>query len=179
MAANVREAMLIRGSVDAITANQATAFFALKSAGVSEKDMVFIMYPDVGVKLAGAGLMTPESLIKKNPDLVKRFVRAYNRGSMDTFRDTPAAVDAVLKREVLLKRDLELEKARQMNLSIGGQTLVKESGLGAFSDSIIQGTIDIMTQTEGLKEKLTIADVIDTSFLPPLKDRTLPAPVAN
>lgn len=174
MAPNVREVMLIRGQVDAITANQATALFALKSAGVKESDIVFIMYPDVGVKLAGGGVMATEALIKKNPDLVARFVRAYSRSAREGFADTAAAVDATLKREVLLKRDLEMEKAGQSHGSILGQELVKQKGLGAFSEDIIQGTIDTMTATESLTTKLQVSDIIEPGFLPQLKDRTAP-----
>ena len=175
MAPNVREVMLIQKKVDAITANEATAYFALKSAGIKDEEMVYITYPGVGVKLAGGTLMTSGALIKSNPDLVKRFVRAYNRSFIAGIADAKAAVEATLKREPLLKLDLELEKAARMDKSITGQMTEIGRGYGAFSDDLIQGTIDTLKLTESLPTPVTVADVVDQSFLPPQSERMRPA----
>lgn len=178
MAPNVREVMLIQKKVDAITASEATAYFALKSAGIKDEDMVFMTYPSVGVKLAGGTLMTSEALIKSNPDLVKRFVRAYNRSFIAGIADLKAAVEATLKREPLLKFDLELEKGARMDGSITRQMTQIGKGYGAFTDELIQGTIETLKITEGLPTPVTVADIYDSSFLPPQAERMRPASAA-
>ncbi len=97
MAITLREPMLIQGKVDAITANESTAYFALKGAGIADADMVFIRYPQHGVNLIGSGLMANESYIKEHPDVIRKIVKAFNRGWEDTFANPQASLDAALQ----------------------------------------------------------------------------------
>jgi NitT/TauT family transport system substrate-binding protein len=179
MAPNIREAMLIQGKVDAITANEGTALFALMAAGIKESDMVFIRYAEQGLNFVNGGLMANESYIKERPDVVRKIVKGYHRATLDTIVNPDAAIDAVMKRDPLLIRNLE--KGRLMyslKLQIE-QPDTKEGGLGFFAEKNVARSIDIVSEAENLSPKIAVADLVDLSFLPPLAERAVPTQKTN
>jgi NitT/TauT family transport system substrate-binding protein len=179
MAITLREPMLIQGKVDAITANESTAYFALKGAGVADSDMVFIRYPEHGVNLIGSGLMANESYIKEHPDTIRKIVRAFNHGWEDSFTDPQASLDAALKRDPLLKPDIEMGRLKYAINGMVGQPDAKKAGIGAYTDETVAASIDIIDASEKLSTKIAPKDVADMSFLPPLAERHLPTAKIN
>lgn len=179
MAANIREAMLMQGKVDAITANESTAYFNLKGAGLKDADMVFIRYGDAGLNLMNIGLIANESFIKEKPETVRKIVRALNKGFVAALADPNAAIDALLKRDPLLKRDIEMARMKWGSDRMIEQPDVKAGGLGFYSDASAATTIDIVATAENLTSKIAVKDFIDLSFLPPASDRALPAQKTN
>jgi NitT/TauT family transport system substrate-binding protein len=171
MAPNVREAMLIRGNVDAITANQATSYFAMKSAGIRDEDMIFLRYSDFGIKLMGTGLMASESLIKAKPELVRTVVRAINRAWVESMANQGPAVDAALKREPLLKRNLELERLQYSIKATLSNPDVQNGGLGFYDDKSIAQGIEVVSDAEKLPSRIAVSELINMSFLPPRSER--------
>ena len=95
MTFSIREAMLMQGRVDAVTANEGTAYFNLKAAGIKDDDMVFIRYGEHGVRLVNIGLMANESFIREKPKVVQGIVRGFHRGFVDAIVDPKAAIDAL------------------------------------------------------------------------------------
>lgn len=179
MAANIREAMLMQGKVDAATTNEGTALFNLKGAGVKDADIVFIRYGDHGVNIVNIGLMANESFIKAKPDVVRKVVHAISRGYADTVADPKAAIDALMKRDPLLKRDIEMGRLLYAISQMTGQPDVKSNGLGFYTDATIKSSIDIVSAAENLPGKIGVSDLIDLSFLPPASERAVPAQKTN
>ena len=179
MAANIREAMLLQGRVDAITANEGTAYFNLKAANVPDEDMVFIRYSENGVNLVNIGLMVNESFAQERPDLVRSVVRAVHRGYVAAMEDPQAAIDALMARDPLLNREIEEERFQYMVTRMIGQPDALEGGLGFYSEATIAESIAIIAAAEGLSHEITPAEVIDMSFLPPAEERQIPAFTAN
>jgi NitT/TauT family transport system substrate-binding protein len=175
----IREAMLVQGKVDAITASWASAFFNLKSLGVAENDMIFLRYADYGVNIVGNGWMANESFIKEHPDTVRKMLAAFNHGWRDTLADPNAALDSVFKREPLLKRDLEMSKLIDAAHALTDQPDAKAGGVGSYSDKTIEYTMGVVSAAENINAKIPVSDVIDLSFLPPLSERQLSAPKTN
>lgn len=179
MAITLREPMLIQGKVDAITANESTAYFALKGAGVANSDMVFIRYPQHGVNLIGSGMMANELYIKEHPDVVRKIVKAFNHGWEDSFTDPQASLDAALKRDPLLKPDLEMGRLKYAISGMLGQPDAKTAGIGAYTDATIAASVDIIVASEKLDKKIAPRDVADMSFLPPIGERHAPTAKIN
>lgn len=174
MAANIREAMLMQGKVDAVTANEGTALFNLKGAGIKESDMVFIRYNEHGVNIINIGVMANESFVKEKPEIVRKVVRAINRGHVDAIKQPKAAIDALMKRDPLLKPDIEMERLQYAIVRMVGQPDVKANGLGFYSDASIAESIKIISSAEQLTAQIKPSDLIDMSFLPDAKERALP-----
>jgi len=179
MQPNIREAMLMQGKVDAITANEGTAYFNMKGAGVPDEDMVFLRYSENGIALVNIGLMVNEDYAEENPETVRSVVTALNKGYRAAMEDPEAALDALLKRDPLLDRDIERERLAYTVRRMTTQADVVANGLGSYSDDTIQQSIDIVTAAEGLPADITPEDVIDMSFLPPAEERTVPATDTN
>lgn len=174
MASKIREAMLMQGTVDAITANEGTAYFNMKGAGVPEKDMVFLRYSDSGVNLVNIGLMVNEDYAKANPEMVKKVVGAIHKGFVATIKDPEMAMDVLMEVDPLLNRDIERQRLDYTVRRMTTQPDVIENGLGYYSDETVAGSIAIVAGAEDLPNEVAPSDVIDMSFLPPKEERMVP-----
>ena len=179
MAANLREAMLIQGKVDAITANEQTAWSNLSTAGIKNEDMVFIRFSEQGVNLINIGLMATDKIIRERPQVVRGVVAAVNRGYQECLANPEAALDALLKRDPLLKRDVERTRFTMNVTRMLRSPDVKEGGLGVYGNRELQQSIDVVVATEKLPGKPTPDDIATMQFLPPLAERTVPKPVLD
>jgi NitT/TauT family transport system substrate-binding protein len=174
MAAKIREAMLMQGRVDAITANEGTAYFNMKGAGVPDSDMIFLRYADSGVKLVNIGLMVNADYAKANPVMVRKVVGAIHKGFVACIKDPDAAIKVLMKVDPLLNPDIERQRLDYTVKRMTTQPDTLANGLGWFSDETIRGSIDIVLSAEEIKGKVAPADVVDMSFLPPKEERMVP-----
>ena len=86
----LRETMLVRGDIDAITGFAFTSLLNLEARGVKAEDVVVLPYQNHGVKLYGNAVIASEEFLKKNPEAVKAFLRAFTRGVKDVIADPKA-----------------------------------------------------------------------------------------
>ena len=175
----IREAMLVQGKVDAITASYASAFFNLKALGIADSDMVFLRYSKYGVNIVGNGWMANESFLKEHPDTVRKMVAAFVHGWRDSIADPNAAIDSVFKREPLLKRELEVPKLKDAAVALTDQPDAKATGIGSYSDATIKYTIGVLAAADKINPDIGFSDIVDLSFLPPLAERTIPVQTMN
>jgi len=76
----LRETMLARGDIDAITGFTFTSVLNLEARGVKAEDIVVLPYPDFGVKLYGNAIIASPKMIKENPAAIKAFLRCVCQG---------------------------------------------------------------------------------------------------
>ena len=108
----VREPMLAAGQVDAITGFSFSSFINLKDKGVAVDDITVLLMADYGVHLYGNAIMVNPKFAAEHPDAVKGFLRAFVKGLKETVKSPVAAVDSVLRRNDVAKKDVELERLR-------------------------------------------------------------------
>ncbi|KAF7598869.1 MAG: ABC transporter substrate-binding protein [Candidatus Dactylopiibacterium carminicum] len=172
MAANLREQMLMRGQVDAAFGYTLTVTFAAKAMGIDpDKELRFIDYADYGIDSYSNALFFSKKLIQENPKAVAGFVRALNRAIKEVIADPDAGMEHVMKREPLLKRDVEKEKlvatySRQMN-----HPEINKNGFGDVDDARLKRNIDLVVSAGGLNRTPTLEEVFDRRFLPPRSER--------
>jgi NitT/TauT family transport system substrate-binding protein len=70
---------------------------AIKLQDATKKTIYPIRFADYGVNLVSSGIIVNKDFLKKNPDLVKRFMRAATRSLEEAAKNPEAAVDAMLK----------------------------------------------------------------------------------
>ena len=70
---------------------------AIKLQDATKKNVYPIRFADYGVNLVSSGIVVNKDLLAKNPDLVKRFMRAATRSLEEAAKNPEAAVDAMLK----------------------------------------------------------------------------------
>ena len=111
MTPNLREQMLIRGQVDGVFGYINTIYFSAKLVGLDpEKDLRFINYGDFGLDLYSNTILFSRNFVRDNPKAVQGFLKALNRAIVDTVANPEMAMDSLMKREPLLKRDVEKER---------------------------------------------------------------------
>lgn len=172
MAPNLREQMLLRGQVDAIFGFTNTVYFSAKLVGIDpEKDLRFINYADYGMDLYSNTIVFSRAFVKENPKAVAGFVKAVNRAINDSLANPEAAMDVVMKREPLLKRDVEKERLLATIKEEMNHPEVAKIGLGDVDPARLKRAIAMVVDANGLPRTPANDEVFDRSFLPPRPDR--------
>ncbi len=167
----VREPMLAAGQVDAITGFSFSSYINLKDRGVPADDIVVLLMADFGVNLYGNAIIVNPKFAAEKPEAVKAFLRAFLKGMKDTVKDPTSAVDSVVKRNDVAKKDIELERL-QMALRDNILTPeVRANGFGAIDPARFERAIDQIGLTYNFKAKPKAGDIFDASFLPSAADR--------
>ena len=167
----LREAMLIKKHVDAITGQYFRSVIDLHGRGVKYEDIDSFLYKDYGLDLYGNGLAVSPKFLKGHPDAVKGFVRATIKGVMDMIHDPEMAVEMVAKAEPLLKKDIELERLKLALKCCIATANVLKNGYGGVDPARLKRSIALISEGFGLPRKPTVEEMFDSSFLPPQQER--------
>ena len=108
----LRETMLARGDVDAITGFSFTSLLNLEARNVKTEDIVVLPYPSYGVKLYGNAIIASPKLIKENPEAVRAFLKAFTKGAKDVIAKPADSIQYVKARDGII--DVALESRRMV-----------------------------------------------------------------
>ncbi|RDI61974.1 ABC transporter substrate-binding protein [Microvirga subterranea] len=167
----VREPMLAQGEVDAVFGFSMSSFINLKSRGVPADDIVVMLMSDYGVDLYGNTIIVSEKFAKEKPEAVKGLLRAIMKGVQDTVKDPASAVDSVIKRNDVAKKDVELERLKMVLEQNMVTPWVKENGFGGIDKDRFAKSLDQIGLTFNYKAKPKVEDVFSEEFLPPADQR--------
>ena len=98
---------VLEKKADALLGGVDDQYFLIKYKGANPAAM---RYADFGGNIVGMTILTSGETLKKNPDLVKRFVRATVKSWDETKKNPGAAVDAALKVKPDLNRQSTLDQ---------------------------------------------------------------------
>jgi NitT/TauT family transport system substrate-binding protein len=172
MAPNLREQMLMRGQVDGVFGYVNTIRFSAKLMGVDpDKQLRWINYGDYGMDLYSNAIIVSKKLIKENPRAVQGFLRAMNRGLVDSLKDPKASVEAVLKREPLIQMGVELERFDATIKEEMNHPEIAQIGLGDVDDARMKKGIDILVDANQLPRTPALSEIFVRDFLPPKSER--------
>jgi NitT/TauT family transport system substrate-binding protein len=167
----VREPMLAQGKVDAIAGFWFSSYMNLKANGVKDEDIVVIHMRDFGVDLYGNVIVANPEFLRFQPKAAAGFVKATLRGIQDTLRDPEAAIDSLMKRNAIAKRDVELER---LKLSLQKNFVtpdVQKNGLGGVDMKRLERSIEQIGLTFQYTNKPKAADIFTAQYLPPREQR--------
>ena len=171
----VREPMLAAGDVDAITGFSFTSYVTLQQNGVPKEDISLMLMSDFGLDLYGNAIIVNPDFAKQNPDAVKAFLRAAVLGYQETIANPTAALEHVISRVEDADADMELSR---LIMAIGHHIAtdeVRSFGLGAVVDARLEKSIVLLNNIHGFAKIPAASDVFDSSFLPPIDTRQIPA----
>lgn len=164
----VREPMLAAGQVDAATGYSFSIFFNLRDRSVPTDDISIILMADHGVNLYGNVILVNSKFASEKPEAVKKFLTAFMKGMQDTAQSPQTAIDSVIKRNDVAKKDIELDR---LNMALKDNFItpdVKEKGFGLIDATRFDKSVDQIALTYEFKNaKPKVSDVFDSSFLPP------------
>ncbi len=167
----VREPMLVQGKVDAITGFWFSSFMNLRANGVPADDIVVLMMRDYGLDLYGNAIMANPEFIRDNPKAVAGFVRATIKGIQETLKSPDTAIDSLMKRNQIAKRDVELER---LKMSLTRNFVTKEvqaNGLGAVDMKRLERSIEQIGIAFQYSNKPKASDIFTAQFLPAKEQR--------
>jgi len=88
MQPSLREQMLVRGEVDAISGYVNTVWFSLRKIYPNPGDKVNVLrYSDFGLDLYSNAIIVSKEFIEKQPKAVEGFLRAFAKGFQDVLKD--------------------------------------------------------------------------------------------
>ncbi len=130
---SLRETMLAKGDIDAITGFYFTSLLNLEARGVKAEDVSVMLYPQYGVKLYGNAIIVGEDFLKKNPEAVKAFLRAFTRGAKEVIANPKAAIDFVKQKDGIINVALE---ERRLKLAIDSSVATPDARAEGFGSAL-------------------------------------------
>ena len=161
-----RASTLIAGQVPAIE------FFVMAKPGLeaaaksANTELRTLLLADQGLQLYGNGIAATEDYLAKNPDVVKRFVRASLNGWKFTIANPDKAAADQIKYVPTLKPEVIVAEIKVVaDLAVTDET--KKNGLGWFDPVKMKANVDFVEKYIGISGKPPAAtDVYAAGFLP-------------
>jgi NitT/TauT family transport system substrate-binding protein len=136
----LRETMLVRGDIDAITGFSFTSLLNLEARGIKTEDIVVLPYPAHGVKLYGNVIITTPKLLKENPAAVKAFLVAFAKGAKEVIANPDPAIEYVKARDGIINVDLEKRRLRMAIDAVVASPDARAEGFG----QVVPGRLALM-----------------------------------
>ena len=162
----MRETMLARGQVEAISGYVASGSVSLQRLGLDPQDIAVMKYADHGVKLPGNAVMARQAFIDQHPQAVAGFLRALTRGLKDAHSDRAGAVAVLKSHEPLV--DTRIESLR-LGVVLDGEIAtprVRREGVGGIDVARYQEGINDLARFLSFQRTPDAASLVDTRFLP-------------
>jgi NitT/TauT family transport system substrate-binding protein len=166
----LRETMLAKGDVDAITGFTFTSLLNLEARGVKADEVAIMQYPDYGVKLYGNAIIATPKLIKENPAAIKAFLAAFAKGAKEVVANPVAAIDSVKARDGIINVALEERRLKlAIDTVIASPDAYKE-GFGKINDGRLTLMASQVSDAFNTKTRVDRNAIWNGSFLPADKD---------
>ena len=175
MDANLREQMLIKGEVDAITGFITSAVPSLNALGVKTSDIAVMRYDAFGFDGFGNAVFASKDYVEKNPKTVAAFVRGVNKAMKEMVADPKAAIDALKVRDGLVNTAVETERLKLYVKELLLTPNVKANGFSSVNHAKLDAQIAAVLDAFNVKAQVTAAALYTDRFLPPKADRLPPA----
>ena len=162
----LRETMLARGDVDAITGFTFTSLLNLEARGVKAEDVAILPYADYGVKLYANVVIVSPKLIKENPAAIKSFLKAFTKGAKDVMANPAAAIQDVKARDGILNVPLETRRLQLAIDTVINSPDARAEGFGQLKGPRLTLMASQVSDAFGTKTRVNPDAVWNGSFLP-------------
>lgn len=161
----VVDASLIEGKIDLAECWRASnRAVTQKQAALAGVPLGWIEYSDFGLDAYGSGFATTEDVIRKRPDVVKKFLRAAYRGYEYALANPEQAADHMLRAFPGTDRAIALAQIKDMNdLLLDPQ--VRDKGLGWQREDRMRATVQFVDKAFGLNGKVRAQDTYTNELL--------------
>ena len=148
-----------------------SAIVAFGKLGYKPDELYQFKYADYIENLYGNALILQKSWAKRHPEATKGLVRAYVRGLIEARRSPVAAIDALLKREPLLNRQIEEADLELANKDYYFTKNVIAKGVGYQTAAEVDSFIKLLVAPLKLPRVPAASEVYTAEYIPDLKDR--------
>ena len=169
----LREVMLAKGEVDAITSFYFTGLPGLAARGVKAEDLVIMRYPDFGVQLYGSAIIASPRMLAERPQAVTAFLRALNRSIKEVVANPDEGIKSLKAHDPLVDIALETQRLKLCLDFFVATPNVRKVGLGAINKVRLDSTIEQVVAAFGIKSPVSPDGIFDSRFLPAAGERRL------
>ena len=162
----LRETMLARGDVDAITGFTFTSLLNLEARGAKAEDVVILPYPQYGVKLYGNAIIATPKILKENPAAVKAFLAAIAKGAKDVIADPAASIAYVKARDGIINTELETRRLKLAIDTVINSPNARAEGFGQVNGPRLSLMASQVSDAFNTKTRVNPDAVWNASFLP-------------
>ncbi|HYP84291.1 ABC transporter substrate-binding protein [Variovorax sp.] len=162
----LRETMLMRGDIDAITGFTFTSLLNLEARGAKTSDVVVLQYPDYGVKLYGNAIIVSPKFLKEHPAEVKGFLAAFTKGAKEVLANPAAAIEAVKARDGIINPALETRRLKLAIDTVIDSPDARAEGFGAVNAGRLALMASQVSDAFNTKTRVKVDDVWNGTFLP-------------
>jgi NitT/TauT family transport system substrate-binding protein len=173
----LRETMLVRGDIDAITGFSFTSILNLEARGVKPEDIVVLPYAAHGVKLYGNVIIASPKMIKENPEAVKAFLRAFTKGIKEVMANPDPSIDYVKARDGIINVDLEKRRLRMAIDAVVASPDARAEGFGQAVPGRLALMASQVSDAYGTKTRIDPTAVWNPAFLPTAAELNVLPPV--
>jgi len=162
----LRETMLVRGDIDAITGFSFTSLLNLEARGVKTEDVVVLRYPQYGVRLYGNAIIANPKILRENPTAVRAFLAAFAKGTGEVLANPAAGIQAVKARDGIINTDLELRRLRLALDTVVASADARAEGFGRINPARLSLMASQVSDAYQTKTRIDVTKVWDGSYLP-------------
>ncbi len=162
----LRETMLAKGDIDAITGFTFTSLLNLEARGVKAEDVNIMQYPDYGVKLYGNAIIASPKFIKENPAAIKAFLAAFTKAAKEVVAKPVESIAYVKARDGIINVPLEERRLKlAIDTVIASPDAYKE-GFGKVNDARLTLMASQVSDAFNTKTRVDRNAIWNGSFLP-------------
>lgn len=162
----LRETMLVRGDVDAITGFTFTSLLNIEARGVKIDDVVAFQYPDHGVKLYGNAIIASPKMLAEHPEAVRAFLKAFTKGVQDVIADPAAAIQYVKARDGIINPNLETRRLKLAIDTVINSPSARAEGFGVTHAPRLALMASQVSDAYNTKTRINPDAIWNGSFLP-------------
>ncbi|MEZ5645051.1 MAG: ABC transporter substrate-binding protein [Burkholderiaceae bacterium] len=162
----LRETMLVRGDIDAITGFSFTSLLNLEARGAKASDVVIMPYADHGVKLYGNAVIASPKLIQEKPEVVKAFLKAFAKGAREVMLNPAAGIETVKARDGIINVGLETRRLQLAISSVVASPDARREGFGQVDPARLALMASQVSDAYGTKTRIDPKAVWNGSMLP-------------
>ncbi len=166
----LRETMLVRGDVDAITGFTFTSLLNIEARGVKAEDVVVLQYPDYGVKLYGNAIIASPKILKENPVAVKAFLQAFTKGVKEVIAKPAEAIESVKARDGIINTALETRRLKLAIDTVINSADARAEGFGQVKGPRLALMASQVSDAFNTKSRVNPDAIWTDAYLPPAKE---------
>ena len=166
----LRETMLVRGDIDAITGFSFTSLLNLEARGVKASDVVVMPFADNGVKHYGNPIIASAKMVRENPEAIRAFLKAFAKGAKEVMASPAASIAYVKERDGIVNTAME---TRRLQLALDGVVNTSDAraeGFGQINTTRMALMASQVSDVYATKTRVNPDLVWSGRFLPPVAD---------
>ncbi len=166
----LRETMLVRGDIDAITGFTFTSLLNLEARGVKAADVAVMPFADNGVKLYGNAIIASAKLVRENPEAVRAFLKAFSKGAKEVMANPGAAIAYVKERDGIVNTALETRRLQLAIDTVINTADARGEGFGQVSPTRMALMASQISDVYATRTRVNPETLWNGRFLPPVAD---------